>query len=144
MKTCVKMIALTFLLFFVSAPFISCDKNKSKKLEGMITHIPVYAKAKYEWKGDGMIIFGKTKLHSRCWFLKASDPKEKVIEFYKNALPDADAETEPGGKYDLKEGEANFHYTIAGGHEDEYVDVTVKQEEFTICEVVLYSKKKLR
>jgi hypothetical protein len=134
-----------FLLLSIAAiAGLACSKSGAKKLEGMVYEIAVYPAAKFDYRGDGLVLSEGPELHSRCWFFKPVDSKEKIIAFYRDALPNAVVTIGPGGFYALDEGEAYFVSPIAGGDPGEHFTVQVRKDELAICELISASKKHRR
>ena len=106
----------------------------------MAQQMPVYPGAKLESQMGGTTsdgVGGREITKSMSWFLKVSDPPEKVVEFYEK-------EWSSSRKEEDEEGNVVFDGTFEGAESEESLKVTVRPDEIQITEILSASRVKNR
>jgi len=114
--------------------------HKPPELEGAINKdkIPVYANSELD---PGQALAGADTegdygaFYAKYWDLKTSDPPEKVVEFYKKALPSAKVEK-------TDEGDTVFSWDFPGAEKGESIEIRVKPGLIHIAEDLKAGKHK--
>lgn len=113
--------------------------HKAPELDGAINKdkIPVYTNSEID---PGQALAGAETsgdygtFYAKYWDLKTSDPPEKVVEFYKKALPNA--------KVEANEGNTTFRWEFPGAEKGESIEITVKPGLIHISEDLRIGKHK--
>lgn len=95
--------------------------------------IPVYPGAHFTESGGGNYydeIGGPVTAHSTSWFFTHSDPKSKVVEFYRSGMP---AGTKP---METDDDDVGFEWIPPGVKEGDHVYVRISDSTLQIGEVV--------
>ncbi|MBX7244519.1 MAG: hypothetical protein K1X53_03415 [Candidatus Sumerlaeaceae bacterium] len=106
----------------------------------MAKQVPVYPGAKLESQMGGTTsdgVGGREITKSMSWFLKVSDPPEKVVEFYEKEWSSA-------SKGQNDDGDTVFDGTFDGAESEESLKVTVRSDEIQITEILSPSRVKDR
>jgi hypothetical protein len=131
---------MLFSLLSVLLPgFTAGCSREAAALSGAVysSQIPVYPAADFEdtFGGTGSdSIGGPPTSESMSWFFNVTDPKEKVVAFYAEKLPQAE-------RSELDDC-VTFQFAPKGAEEYEWVWVRIKPGKLQLTESVRYGKRK--
>lgn len=110
--------------------------SKPPVLEGAVNpdKIPVYARSALDPK-QALAGSESESTYSKYWDLTYTDPQEKVVAFYQQAMPQAKMEKKDDGA-------TEFFWKFPGAEEGEYIEIRVEKDVIHTVECLRFGKHK--